>query len=56
VILRLPAVGDAGFLGTLEVDPETGEVVTPPSEIVTHMQELAHAIAAYFPRNPAKAI
>lgn len=56
VILRLPGVGDAGFLGMLEVDPETGEVIRPPAETVTHMQELAHAIAAHFTRNSAEAI
>lgn len=56
VILRLPAIGDAGLLGMLEVDPQTGQVVTPTSETVAHMQELAHAIAAHFTRHPAEAV
>jgi hypothetical protein len=52
-VLRLPQHGEVGTVGTIEVDAQTGEVITPSHEQIQHMQELANALAAHFTLPPA---
>ncbi len=47
-ILNLPQLGEVSTLGVIDIDAQTGEVISPPAEQISRMQELAHAIAAHF--------
>lgn len=49
VHLTFPSIGDAGTVGTIDVDVETGEATTTESvvqEIERHAEELARRIAS----------
>jgi hypothetical protein len=50
--LVLPGVGEVGTLGAISIDDQTGEVIPLSPEAITQMQDLAHAIAAYYASTP----
>jgi hypothetical protein len=50
--LVLPGVGEVGTLGAISIDAQTGEVIPLSPEAITHLQDLAHAIAAYYVSTP----
>ncbi len=47
-VLNVPKLGEVNTLGSVDIDAQTGEVIPLSSEQINRMQELAHAIAAYF--------
>ena len=53
-VLRLPGLGDVSTLGTVEVDAQTGGIIPLSSDQISRMQDLAHAIAAYFASSAAR--
>ena len=47
-VLRLPELGDVSTIGSVDIDAQTGDIISPSFDQITRMQELAHAIAAHF--------
>jgi hypothetical protein len=47
-VLNLPYLGEVSTLGAIDIDAQTGKIIPPSAEQISRMQELAHAIAAYF--------
>ena len=53
-ILSLPDLGEVSTIGTVDIDAETGEIVSLPESQLSRMQEIAHALAAHFTSQATK--
>jgi len=52
-VLRLPTFGEAGILGTVDIDAKSGDLQPLTPEQITRMQGVARALATHFASSPA---